>query len=407
MYKPVSTFVGLRYLKSPRSFVSFVSAVAIGGLALSVAVLIAVLSVVNGFDRELQQRVFRVLPHTVLLARTPTELDAEAVVSAAGTPGVVGVAPFVQGAALAAHDDEVAGVLLTGIEPASYADVSDVADFVDGETLEAGTFGVWLGGRLADKLGLGLGDRVNLILPDAAVTPVGVFPRQKRFRIVGLLRSGSELDGRGAYVHLLDAQRLFRLRGQVHGLHVRTADLFAAEDIGSEAIAALASLNFVQRSWMRSHGNLYRAIALQRSTMFVLLSLLVALAAFNLVSTLVMVVNERRSDVSVMRSMGSNTATVVGVFLVLGISIGVIGILLGVLAGVGLAHGLESGFAALSERFNLDLMSQYFVDYLPVEVRSADVLQVSIVAFALCVLSALYPAWSASRLQPSTVLRYE
>lgn len=405
--------MGLRYLLSRRSFVAFISAVAIGGLALSVAVLIVVLSVINGFERELAQRVFSILPHSVLYQRNPGALKEDDLARTEATPGVVGAAAFVQGAALAANGDEVAGILLTGIDPDYYDRVSKLSSFLETSTgeqaggLEAGDFSLWLGARVAQQLNIGLGDKVVVILPDASVTPVGVFPRQKRFTVSALLRSNSELDSRGAYINLSDAQKLFRLPGGVHGIHLATNDLFAAEDIGENVLSELGFDRFLQRSWMRSHGNLYRAIALQRSTMFVLLSLLVGLAAFNLVSTLVMVVNERRSDISVLRSMGSNGATVVGVFLVLGLAIGAVGIGLGVAFGVLLALLLEHGYAALTGALGLDLMSQYFVNYLPVEIRPGDLLEVSLVAFGLCLLSAVYPAWSASRLQPSTVLRYE
>lgn len=405
--------MGLRYLLSRRSFVAFISAVAIGGLALSVAVLIVVLSVINGFERELAQRVFSILPHNVLYQRSPGPLNDDDLARAEAIAGVAGAAAFVQGAALAANRDEVSGVLLTGIDPVTYDRVSKLSSFLDRADdsgsweLQAGHFHLWLGARVAEKLGLGLGDKVVIILPDASVTPVGVFPRQKRFTISALLRSNSELDSRGAYIHVNDAQKLFRLPGGVHGIHLATDDLFAAEDIGENVLSELGFDRFLQRSWMRSHGNLYRAIALQRSTMFVLLSLLVGLAAFNLVSTLVMVVNERRADISVLRSMGSRGGTVVGVFLVLGMAIGAVGIGLGVLFGVLLALLLEHGYAALTDSLGLDLMSQYFVNYLPVQIRPGDLLEVSLVAFGLCLLSAVYPAWSASRLQPSTVLRYE
>ncbi len=419
MFTPVSIFMGLRYLLSRRSFVAFISAVAIGGLALSVAVLIVVLSVINGFERELAQRVFSILPHSVLYQRSPGALASDDLARAEATPGVIGAAAFVQGAALAANGDDVAGILLTGIDPSYYDRVSALSSFLvtkgggkiatgSAENgLAAGEFNVWLGARVAEKLHIALGDKVVIILPDASVTPVGVFPRQKRFTVSALVRSDSELDSRGAYIHLTDAQKLFRLPAGVHGIHLATDDLFAAEAIGEDVLSELGFDRFVQRSWMRSHGNLYRAIALQRSTMFVLLSLLVGLAAFNLVSTLVMVVNERRSDISVLRSMGSRGGTVVGVFLVLGLAIGAVGIGLGLLFGVLLALLLEHGYAALTDALGLDLMSQYFVNYLPVEIRPGDLLEVSVVAFGLCLLSAVYPAWSASRLQPSTVLRYE
>lgn len=403
--------LGLRYAFSRRSALSFISLIAIGGLALSVAVLVIVTAVINGFERELRERVFGVLPHALLEARGGMTPDAEAIDRVSRVPGVVGVAPYVQGPALAASSTRSAGIMIWGIDPRQQSAVSDLERYIDWKTpeqrLEPGRFRVVLGAALAHTLGVAPGDDVTLVLPSATVTPAGVVPRQKRFRVVGILRSRSEVDARAAIIQLSDAQRLFRLGGAVDGVQLRLADLFAAERISADAVAALGRSDVRASTWMRTHGNLYHAIGVQKSTMFVLLSFLVAVAAFNLVSTLVMVVNQRAGDVAILRTLGGNTGLVVGTFVLLGLALGAVGVLLGAGIGTLVALGLPSTYAALSEALGLALMSQYFVNYLPVALRAADLVGIVTTALVLCVLGTLYPAWRATQLQPSRVLAHE
>ncbi|MEQ8861363.1 MAG: lipoprotein-releasing ABC transporter permease subunit [Pseudomonadales bacterium] len=400
--------LGGRYAFSRRSTLSFISLVAVGGLALSVAVLVVVVSVINGFERELEQRVFGVLPHLSVYGRAPMAERETDIALLADIAGVVGVAPVVEGAGLAAVSDGVTGISITGIDPARYRQVSDYARHLEGAAdLLPGSYRVVLGAGVADQLGVGIGDEVTLVLPAATVTPAGLFPRQKRFRVSGLLRSRSEVDARAAYIALSDAQKLFRLGNAIHGYQLRLDNLFAADVIGSAAITRLGRDRVGARSWMRTHGNLYRAIGVQKSTMFVLLSFLVAVAAFNLVSTLVMVVNQRSGDVAILRTLGSGTATVVGAFVLLGVLLGAMGILLGALVGTGIAYGLPDLYAEVSRALGLDLMNQYFVSYLPVEVRPSDLTGIVVTAMGLCVLSTLYPAWRAATLSPSRVLAHE
>ena len=409
MFRPIPAYIGLRYVVSRRSFVSFISSVAIGGLVLSVAVLVVVISVVNGFAKELENRVLGVLPHTTIIPRSVGTIDPSVLEKIRAAQGVTGASFFVQGAGLVVANQRVAGVLITGIDPEEYASTSKLHAFVSADlsALTPGDFNLFLGQHAAAKIGVQPGDSLVLVLPDAAVTPVGIFPRQKRFHVAGLVQTESELDQRAVYINISDAQRLLRLGSRVHGVQVRTDDLFAAQSYGQRIINHLGSSHYTQRSWMRTHGTLYQAIVLQKSTMFVLLSFLVAVAAFNLVSTLVMVVNERRNDIAVLRSLGCGTRALVSIFVVLGSVIGVFGILLGILIGAGMSHLLSSGYLLLTELTGLELMSQYVVQYLPVEVLLDDILDIGLVAFGLCILSTLYPAWSASKLNPSEVLRYE
>jgi lipoprotein-releasing system permease protein len=248
---------------------------------------------------------------------------------------------------------------------------------------------------------------VSLVLPSATVTPAGLFPRQKRFVVKGIIRSNSELDARAAYIHLDDARRLFRLGKRVHGYQLRLEDLFSAAQIAAVGMDTLGRDRVFARTWMRSHGNLYRAIGVQKTTMFVLLSFLVAVAAFNLVSTLVMVVDQRSGDVAIMRTLGSDTGTVVGAFVLLGATLGLVGIGLGLLVGSAIALLLPALYNWITISFGLDLMNQYFVSYLPVQIHLADLMGISITALVLCILSTLYPALRAAALRPSEVLAHE
>lgn len=400
--------LGARYAFSRRSTLSFIGLVAVSGLALSVAVLVVVVSVINGFERELERRVFGVLPHVTLYGRSPLPDSAADRAALSAITGVSGVAPIVQGAGLAAVDDAVAGVLILGIDPQAHDAVSAYREHVrGGMELAPDAFRVVLGAGVAARLGVGVGDRVTLVLPAATVTPAGVFPRQKAFQVAGLLRSQSEVDARAAYVHIADAARLFRLGERIHGYHLRTTDLFGADAVAASAVARLGRERVFAQSWTRTHGNLYRAIGVQKSTMFILLSFLVAVAAFNLVSTLVMVVNQRSGDVAILRTLGGGSGTVVGAFVLLGLLLGGVGICAGAAGGAAFAHALPPLYDWVSGALQLDLMNQYFVNYLPVEVRLSDLSGIVGTAFVLCLLSTLYPAWRAAALAPARVLAHE
>ncbi len=405
--------LGVRYAFSRRGSGALIGWVAIAGLALSVAVLVVVLSVVNGFERELRERVFGVLPHAGLWGDQPFVPSTLETSKLTAVPGVLAAVPIVQGSALAVAGDAVQGVLLTGAEPAAYRHVSGMESFLGptgATTLDAlrpGGFGVILGARLAARLGVGVGDSVRLMLPLGSLTLAGMLPRQKRFQVVALLRSGSELDARAAFIHLVDAQRLFRLGGQVHGYQLRLADLDAANALAGQAVRRLGEDRFFARTWQHSHGNLHRAIGAQKATLFVLLAFLVGVAAFNLVSTLIMTVEQRGADIAILKTMGAASAPLIGCFVLLGALIGVVGILSGIAFGTAVATGLPAVFAWINEGLNLDLMSQYFISYLPVDIWPSDLARIATVSFTLCVACTLYPAWRAARLLPSRVLAHE
>ncbi len=405
--------LALRYAFSRRGSGALIGWVAVAGLSLSVAVLVVVLSVVNGFERELRERVFGVLPHAGVWGDQPF-VPSNALAAKLGTaPGVLAAAPIVQGSGLAVVIDQVQPVLLTGVEPPTYRQVSGLEAFLRPagtatlEALQAGRFGVILGSRLASRLGVGVGDPVRLMLPLGSLTLAGVLPRQKRFEVVALLGSGSELDARAAFIHLTDAQRLFRLGEQVHGYQLRFDDLYDANALAGSALRRLGEGGFFARTWQHSHGNLHRAIGAQKATLFVLLAFLVGVAAFNLISTLVMTVEQRGSDIAMLKTMGAASAPLIVCFVVLGAFIGALGILIGVGAGTAVASGLPALFAWINDGFKLDLMSQYFISYLPVDIWPSDLVRIALVSFALCVSCTLYPAWRAARLLPSRVLAHE
>ena len=393
---------------------------AISGLVLSVAVLVLVLSVINGFERELTTRILGVLPHVTLHTRDAVENSFSFSIEPAATVShpefsfenkfIRGASVFVQGAMLLASDYKKSGGILTGIDPETISQVSEISRYITRGSLsdlKAGQFGIVVGRQTASKLDLKVGSYVSVILPQASITPVGVYPRQKRFKVVGIFDTQSQLDSRGAYVHVTDASRLFRLGDKVHGVYLKLSDVFAASEVSRSIMRQLGSRQVYLSTWMRSYGNLYHAIKVQKTTMFVLLSFLVTVAAFNLVSTLVMVVNERRSDVAVFRTLGGSTGMIVLTFFVLGSVIGAIGVILGIGFGSLFSWLLQDGYMWLDSVYQLNLLSQYFVTYLPVELRIEDLVTITIVSFLLCMLSTLYPAWRASRLQPGDILSHE
>ena len=402
--------LGLRYAFSRGSQLASIGGIAVLGLALSIAVLVAVLSIVNGFERELQQRLFGVLPHVSVMGRGPLRATEDNLSLLQDLDAVNGVAPVVQGTALVAVPDVVRGVWLTGVDGPTYSDVSAIADYTMAGTfaqLDATPFGIALGSKLAAELGVTVGDKVTLVLPQANVTLVGVLPRQKRMTVVALVRTESELDSRAAYIRLVDAQRLFRLGQRIHGYQLRTDDLFLAQDVASQARLALGQQAVYARTWMRSHGNLHHAILVQKQTMFLLLAFLVGVAAFNLVSSLLMVVHQRSPDVAILRTMGASTMTFVVAFTLLALLLGGLGLGLGLGAGVGLAYGLVALFRWSTTTFDLELMNEYFVNYLPVQVQAGDLLAIAAVALLLILASALYPAWRVAQTRPSEVLAHE
>ena len=417
MFRPLAVNIGLRYARSRRSFISFVTGLSLAGLALSVAVLVFVQAVVAGFEREMNDRVLAMVPHVTLAGNAPVFDYADVVERIRGVEGVVGVSPVVQGAGLLKHGERLAGVRLTGVDPRSYPAVSRVFEFVrggDGVDLPAGGFHVILGGRLAERLGAVVGDEVSVVLATTTATPLGVFARQKKLRVSGILDTRSMLDRSSAFLNRADAARLFRLGSGIHGFEVAVERPLEAEAVRARIRRtlvddwhALGLPALWDSSWVASFGNLHTAIQTTKNMLFLLLSLLVAVASFNLVSSLIMIVNERRGDIAILRTMGSDSVLLVNVFAVVGLVVAVVGVGIGIVGGVGLGIIAEAGFPWLERLLGTELMGEYLITTLPVDFAVADIARVAGTALALGLAATFVPAWRAAHLSPADVLQHE
>ena len=385
------------------------------GLALGVLVMILVLSVMNGFDHEMRTKVLGLVPHATV--ESPALLDdwQSLADEALKDPRVLAVAPFNQAQGLLTNDGKVQKILINAVDPAHEGKVSIIEQFIlnDGslQALQAGEFGILLGERAATKLGVGVGDKVTFVAPEVTVTPAGMFPRLKRFTVVGTFRVGAgEIDGFVALAHLDDLGRLQRFKpGQVQGVRLAFADLFQAPQLAWELSARLGQGDYIARDWTRTHGNLYQAIRMEKTMIGLLLLLIVAVAAFNIISTLVMVVTDKKGDIAILRTLGATPSEIMAIFMVQGSIIGVIGTLVGAVLGVLAALNISSLIAALEKALDIKFLSAevYFIDYLPSQLMWFDVFLVCTAALILSFLATLYPAWRAARTQPAEALRYE
>jgi len=416
MFRPLSVFIGMRYTGAKRRnhFVSFISLTSMTGLALGVLVMILVLSVMNGFDREMRTRVLGMVPHATIESPVPIDDWRSLAARARAHPQVLAVAPFTQMQGLLTHGDQVQKVLINALDPELEPSVSIIGDyFRQGglAALQPGEFGILIGDRAAARLGVGVGDRVTFVAPEVTITPAGMFPRIKRFIVRGIFHVGAgELDGYVALAHLDDLARLHRWKpGQVQGLRLRLADLFQAPRTARAIAETLGGEDFYARDWTRSHGNLYQAIRMEKSMIGLLLLLIVAVAAFNIISTLVMVVTDKKADIAILRTLGATPGQIMATFMVQGTVIGVIGTLLGALLGVLAALNIGGWIAALERLLGHKFLSAdvYFIDYLPSQLMGEDVALVCGAALLLSFLATLYPAWRAARTQPAEALRYE
>ena len=379
------------------------------GLTLGVAVLIVVLSVMNGFDRELQQRILGMVPQASILGYKPFSEWEQVVDEAKKNGEVKAAAPFIQLQGMLTHQGTVSGVFLTGVEPSLEKDVSIIAEHMQAgniNDLTPGSFNMVLGAGLASNLGLAIGDKVTLVLPEASVTPAGVLPRFKRFTVSGIFKVGAELDGLMAYVNLIDAAKLGKIKGRVHGVRLSLHDLFKAGRVSWDIVANLPG-KYYASDWTRTHGNLFQAIKLEKTMMALLLLLIVAVAAFNIVSSLVMVVTDKTSDIAILRTLGASPRTIMGIFMVQGTFIGLMGTFLGTSLGVLVALNISDFASWLEKVLDTPLFTQYFVNYLPSELRLDNVIFVSVVAFFMSFLATIYPALKASKVQPAEALRYD
>ena len=414
MFQPLPLSIGLRYLRAKRrnGFISFISLASILGIIIGVIALITTISVMTGFQQELRARILGMVAHATLTGLDgPLQDWPRAVAVAESDDRVVGAAPYVETESLL-QGARRQGAILRGVEPSLEPRVSELADkMVEGrlDDLEAGAFRIVLGRELANALAVGVGDPVNVFVSEATSTPLGALPRAKRFTVAGIFEAGAqEYDLGLAVVHLSDAQKLNRMGEGVTGVRLKLVDIWDAWPV-ARALQERLDGYYRVRDWAQDHANFFRALKMEKTVMFILLSLVVAIAAFNLVSSLVMLVQDKQSDIAILRTIGMSPGAVMAVFVVQGMVIGLLGIAIGVVGGVLLASNLSAVVAAVERLFGTELMPAdvYYISGVPSVVVADDVARIAVVAFVLCLLATLYPAWRASRTDPATALRYE
>ena len=411
MFKPISLYIGLRYTRARRSnhFISFIALVSMIGLTLGVAVLITVLSVMNGFDRELKTRVLGMIPQATV---SSTQILTDWPVLAKKIEQhdhVTGVAPFTQLQGMLTAQGQVAGIMVTGIEPQYEKKVSIIQNhMVEGsiDQLKKGEYGIVLGKQMTDALGLSLNDNVTLVLPEATPSPAGVVPRFKRFKIVGIFSIGAEVDSSLGYIALNDASTLLRLPDGAQGVRMKLDDIFQAPQVANQIVKELPG-TFYASDWTYTHGNLFSAIQMEKAMVSLLLFLIVLVAAFNIVSSLVMVVTDKKSDIAILRTLGASPATITRIFMVQGTVIGVVGTVAGAILGIISALGISNFIGWLNTMLGLHLFDAYFINYLPSYLRWQDVVVIVGLSLLLSFLATIYPALRAAKIQPAEALRYE
>ncbi len=412
-------WIGLRYTRPKKRaagrnhFISFISMISMLGIALGVAALIVVLSVMNGFQKELRTRILGVASH-IQISGANGELAAWAKTAsqAAQNPRVLAAAPYVAAQGMLSFDQLVRGVMVRGVLPVAEEKVADFEQHMKSghlADLRAGEFGIILGSELARALQVFTGDKVTLIAPQGLVTPAAVLPRVKQFKVIGIFEVGMyEYDSGMALIHLSDAQKLYRMEDRVSGLRLKLDDLFAAPRVARELQRGLEA-DAMASDWTRSHANFFRAIAIEKNMMFLILLLIVAVAAFNIVSALVMAVTDKQADIAILRTLGASPGSIMAVFIVQGALIGAIGLALGVGGGVLLAHNVDVVVPALERLIGMQFLAKdvYYISELPSDMQWGDVMIISGISFLLTLAATLYPSWRASRVNPAEALRYE
>lgn len=416
MFRPLPLCIGLRYTRAKRrnGFISFISAASVLGIALGVTALITVVSVMNGFEKELRSRILGMISHATISGLSGGLPEAEwrsAMLRADADPRVVGSAPYVEREAML-QGQQVAGAIIRGIDPAQEITVSEIGDQLKLghlHDLRPGAFGIVLGQELAWVLGVQLGDRVTVMAPEIRATPVGAMPTLRSFTVVGVFEAGMQEYDRGlAMIHVGDAQRLFRMGDRVTGVRLKLTDLFQAWFVARDLADQLGGYYRV-RDWSQENANFFEAVRMEKLVMFIILSLIVAVAAFNLVASLVMLVTDKQSDIAILRTLGLSPREVMGVFVVQGSIIGVFGTVLGLAGGIALAYNVENLVRWLERVFDRQFLSPdiYYISNLPSDPQLGDIVLTATIALVLAALATLYPAWRASRVDPAAALRYE
>jgi lipoprotein-releasing system permease protein len=414
MYRPLPLFIGLRYTRAKRrnQFISFVSLISLLGMILGVAALVIVSSVMNGFEGELRQRILSVVPHGYISGPDNRLEDWPHWQQVVKTQtGVLNSAPYIDGTVMLSRPGMLRGAKLFAIDPESESNVSDISRSMlkgDISQLAAGQYSIVVGDILSRFLGVTIGDEISVILPRVTVSPVGIFPRVKRFTIVGIFQVGADLDGNTVFIHLNDGQKLFQLGDKVNGLRLHVDDLFAVDNYLPEILKNFPA-GSTSSSWSHTQGSLFKAVAMEKTMVALLLMIIVVIAAFNIVSIVTMMVADKRADIAVLRTMGASPQAILQVFMIQGVAVGLVGVIIGVAIGIPIAvnigaivNGVESLFGA--QVFNPDV---YFISRIPSELEYADLLWITISGLILSVLATIYPSIRASRVQPAEALRYE
>ncbi|MGY8789135.1 MAG: lipoprotein-releasing ABC transporter permease subunit [Pseudomonadales bacterium] len=418
MQTPLAVYIGRRFssVRSKNMLIGVISLLSITGLSLGVAILITVLSVMNGFDRELQNRILALVPHITMSSTRNEALQDRAAWAAienelADVAGVTHSAPFLQLEGMLLANGKSKGIVLNGVDPVAEKNVSIIEGFVttgDFESLQDRSYQILVGETLATTLGVSIGDKVTLVSTVVPITPFGEFTRQKPFTVGGIFRVGSQLDTGLAIAHIADAQRVYRLGNAVHGLRLQVDDLFNVNDI-SRRIRTQVTDDFFVSDWTRDYGNIYENIRLSKTLVGFLLTLLVAVAAFNIVVSLVMVVREKQGDIAILRTMGTSFGNIRNIFLVQGFSVGLMGTFFGLLLGILFSLTVSDVIAWLERALDIQFLSAdiYPVNYLPAQIQIGDIILVCGLTLFLTMLATLLPAYSAARVDPANALRFE
>ena len=415
MNLPLELFIGLRYTRAKRRnhFISFISLISMLGIALGVMALIVVLSVMNGFEKELRDRILGMVSHVTVTGFDRRLGDWQALSERLMShQEVVGSAPYIEAEAMLSNSTSVSGAVIRGIEPEFEPRVSEIHEhmkFGKLSDLKSGAYGIVLGTGLANSLDVVPGDRVTMITPQSTASPVGFLPRLRRFEVVGLFEIGVyEYDRSTAIIHNDDARRLFRLGSDVSGLRLRLNDMDEAPLIRAQ-LRDLAGLEFWVSDWTMRHSNYFKAVRTEKTVMFIILSLIVAVAAFNIVSTLVMVVTDKQSDIAILRTIGVSPMSIMWVFMVQGTLIGIVGTLLGLASGVLIASYIDVIIPALEQFFQTQFLPTgvYPITELPADMRQSDVIKITLLSFTISIIATLYPALRAAKTRPAEALSYE
>ncbi|WP_455196772.1 lipoprotein-releasing ABC transporter permease subunit [Kaarinaea lacus] len=416
MFKPLELFVGLRYIRAKRrnQFISFISFSSMAGIALGVTALITVLSVMNGFITELRERILGMASHVTVSGYEGELKDWRSVADQVlkSQPRVVGLAPYIRAEGMLTYGQDVSGTIIRGVLPSDEPEVSNVWEkMLQGQLsdLKAGEYNIILGKGLARSLGAVVGDKVTLVTPQAMTTPAGILPRLKRFTVVGVFEVGhNDYDTAMSFIHIDDAAKLFRMGDNVTGIRLKLDDLFQAPWVRQDLSRTLPGLYWLS-DWTLQHANFFRAVNIEKRMMFFILMLIVAVAAFNIMASLVMVVTDKQADIAILRTLGAKPRSIMFIFLIQGAIIGVIGNVLGAIGGVSLALNVDTVVPFIENLFGVDFMPAdvYYISDFPSELHWDDVTQITVVAFLLSVLFTIYPAWRGARTQPAEALRYE